>query len=141
MGLANAQRTLYYIRVITEFISQPEYQDVIPIFGIVNEAVVGSIGINELTSFYLEAHTMIRTNITGLGAGHGPVRFNSIFFFLLVLGTEVFVGLVHRDPRWLPTRSDVDWVLTGFGSDYDGHSPVFLFLGCGEPAAVGCEWA
>lgn len=37
MGLANAERSLYYIRVITEFISQPEYRDVIPIFGIVNE--------------------------------------------------------------------------------------------------------
>ncbi|EDR06394.1 glycoside hydrolase family 5 protein [Laccaria bicolor S238N-H82] len=72
MGLANAQRTLYYIRVITEFISQPEYQDVIPIFGIVNEAVEQSIGINALTSFYLEAHDMIRNNITGKGAGHGP---------------------------------------------------------------------
>lgn len=73
MGLANAQRTLYYLRVITEFISQPEYRDLIPIFGIVNEALVGIIGVDSITSFYLEAHDMMR-NITGLGQGHGPVN-------------------------------------------------------------------
>jgi len=69
MGLANAQRTLDYIRVLTEFITQPEYQDLIPIFGIVNEPTAGTAA---LSNFYLEAHTLIR-NITGLGAGHGPV--------------------------------------------------------------------
>lgn len=73
MGLANAQRALYYIRVFTEFISQPEYRDLIPVFGIVNEALVGVIGFEQITSFYLEAHDMIR-NITGFGAGNGPVR-------------------------------------------------------------------
>lgn len=72
MGLANAERTLYYIRVLTEFISQPAYRDLIPIFGIVNEALVGIIGIDQITSFYLEAHDMIR-NITGYGEGNGPV--------------------------------------------------------------------
>lgn len=69
MGLANAQRTLDYIRVLTEFITQPEYQDLIPIFGIVNEPTAGTAA---LSNFYLEAHNLIR-NITGLGAGHGPV--------------------------------------------------------------------
>lgn len=68
MGLANAQRTLDYIRVLTEFITQPEYQDLIPIFGIVNEPTAGTAA---LSNFYLEAHNLIR-NITGLGAGHGP---------------------------------------------------------------------
>lgn len=37
MGLANAQRMLDYIRVIAEFISQPEYANVVGMFGIVNE--------------------------------------------------------------------------------------------------------
>jgi glucan 1,3-beta-glucosidase len=50
MGIANAQRSLDYIRIITEFISQPEYQDVIPIFGIVNEALLTTIGKDALTS-------------------------------------------------------------------------------------------
>ncbi|KAF8525997.1 glycoside hydrolase family 5 protein [Hysterangium stoloniferum] len=71
MGLANAERTLGYIRTITEFISQPEYRDVIPMFGIVNEALLTTIGRESLTSFYLEAHNMMRS-ITGDGAGHGP---------------------------------------------------------------------
>ncbi|KAF9002759.1 glycoside hydrolase superfamily [Cyathus striatus] len=71
MGLANAQRTLYYLRVLTEFISQPEYKNLIPIFGIVNEALVGVIGIDQMTSFYLQAHGLIR-NITGSGEGNGP---------------------------------------------------------------------
>ncbi|KAJ7094548.1 glycoside hydrolase family 5 protein [Mycena belliarum] len=71
MGLANAERTLYYIRVLTEFISQPAYRDLIPIFGIVNEPLLGIIGRDQLTSFYLEAHNMIR-DITGFGEGNGP---------------------------------------------------------------------
>lgn len=50
MGIANAQRTLDYIRIIAEFISQPEYQDLIPLFSIINEALLSTIGKNELTS-------------------------------------------------------------------------------------------
>jgi glucan 1,3-beta-glucosidase len=50
MGIANAQRTLDYIRIITEFISQPEYQDLIPMFSIVNEALLSTIGKDVLTS-------------------------------------------------------------------------------------------
>lgn len=37
MGFANAQRALEYIRVFTEFISQPQYSNVVQMFGIVNE--------------------------------------------------------------------------------------------------------
>lgn len=37
MGYANAQRTLDYIRIIAEFISQPQYKDVVVIFGVINE--------------------------------------------------------------------------------------------------------
>ena len=44
MGMANAQRTLNYIRIFTEFISQPEYRDVVPMFSIMNEGGVGIIG-------------------------------------------------------------------------------------------------
>ncbi|PFH50439.1 glycoside hydrolase family 5 protein [Amanita thiersii Skay4041] len=71
MGLANAQRALDYIRIITEFISQPEYQQLIPVFGVVNEPFLSVIGRSQLSSFYLEAHDMVR-NITGYGEGHGP---------------------------------------------------------------------
>jgi glucan 1,3-beta-glucosidase len=71
MGLANAQRTLEYLRVFTEFFSQPQYSDVVVIFGVMNEALVGTIGKSQMTSFYLKAHDMIR-EITGTGAGKGP---------------------------------------------------------------------
>lgn len=71
MGIANAQRMLNYIRIITEFITQEEYLSVVPVFGIINEPLLTTIGQDQLSAFYLEAHDMIR-GITGLGEGHGP---------------------------------------------------------------------
>ncbi|KAL7281935.1 hypothetical protein ACG7TL_003402 [Trametes sanguinea] len=68
MGIANAQRTMDYIRYITEFITQQEYQDVVPLWGIINEPLLGIIGRDQLTRFYLQAHDMIR-EITGIGKG------------------------------------------------------------------------
>lgn len=44
MGMANGQRTMNYLRVLTEFINQPEYRNVIPMFGIINEAQANVIG-------------------------------------------------------------------------------------------------
>ncbi|KAJ7627476.1 glycoside hydrolase family 5 protein [Roridomyces roridus] len=70
MGVANAQRALDYVRALTEFITQPEYQNVVPMFGIMNEAKLTVIGRPQLTSYYIQAHDMIR-GITGLGAGNG----------------------------------------------------------------------
>lgn len=49
MGYANAQRTLNYIRIIAEFISQPQYKDVVPIFGILNEPQASTIGQDPLS--------------------------------------------------------------------------------------------
>ena len=48
MGMANAQRTMNYIRIITEFISQDEWKDVVVSFGIINEALITTIGTDEL---------------------------------------------------------------------------------------------
>ncbi|KAJ6502722.1 glycoside hydrolase [Mycena vitilis] len=70
MGIANAQRAIDYIRIITEFISQPEYQDVVQMFSVVNEARMQDIGRPQLNAFYLELHGMIR-GITGVGEGKG----------------------------------------------------------------------
>ncbi|KZP09027.1 glycoside hydrolase family 5 protein [Athelia psychrophila] len=71
VGMASAQRALNYIRIITEFIGEPEWTDVVPIFGVVNEALLNTIGREQLNSFYLETHNMIR-NTTGVGVGKGP---------------------------------------------------------------------
>ncbi|TFK19431.1 glycoside hydrolase [Coprinopsis marcescibilis] len=80
MGLANAQRALNYIRIIAEFISQPEWRDVVPMFGFMNEPLMATIGPDQLRSFYVEAHRIIR-NVGGYGAGNGPyVSFHDGFF-------------------------------------------------------------
>nr|ADX07338.1 putative ectomycorrhiza-upregulated exo-beta-1,3-glucanase GH5 [Flammulina velutipes] len=68
MGLANAQRAINYIRIITEFISQPEYANLVGIFGFINEALLTQIGRPVLTSWYKEVHDTIR-EITGIGSG------------------------------------------------------------------------
>jgi glucan 1,3-beta-glucosidase len=49
MGMANAERALNYIRIITEFITQSEYTDVVPMFSIMNEALITVIGTTELS--------------------------------------------------------------------------------------------
>lgn len=72
MGVANAQRTLNYIRTLTEFISQPQYASVVPMFSILNEAAMQKIGITQLRSFYLQVYQMMR-KITGYGMGNGPM--------------------------------------------------------------------
>ncbi|KAJ2912807.1 hypothetical protein MD484_g7616, partial [Candolleomyces efflorescens] len=71
MGIANAQRTLYYIRILTEFISQPEWVNVVPMLSILPSPASSSIGVDQLRSFYVEAHRTIR-EITGYGKGLGP---------------------------------------------------------------------
>lgn len=49
MGLANAERSLDYIRIIAEFISQPQYKDVVTIFGITNEPQASTVGLDSLS--------------------------------------------------------------------------------------------
>ncbi|KAF9525007.1 glycoside hydrolase superfamily [Crepidotus variabilis] len=71
MGIANAERALNYIRIFTEFISQPEWKDVVGIFGIVNEPTIEGIGEDVIKAFNYEAYRMIR-DITGVGEGKGP---------------------------------------------------------------------
>ncbi|KAK4047108.1 hypothetical protein OIO90_006310 [Microbotryomycetes sp. JL221] len=71
MGIANAQRTLEIIRTITQFISQPEYKNVVPMFSIMNEPYGPTIGIDTLRHFYLETYNMMR-GMTGFGKDNGP---------------------------------------------------------------------
>ncbi|KAG8901579.1 hypothetical protein FRB99_005212, partial [Tulasnella sp. 403] len=72
MGLANADRTLDYLRILIQFISQPQYKDVVPMLGLINEAFTPDLGDYEMNSFYLKAHDLLR-GITGTGAGNGPI--------------------------------------------------------------------
>ncbi|GJN94706.1 hypothetical protein Rhopal_007797-T1 [Rhodotorula paludigena] len=72
MGVANAQRALNYIRTMVEFISQPEYTNVVPMFTVMNEPSAGTMGVDALRSFYVEVYETIR-DITGTGQGNGPL--------------------------------------------------------------------
>ncbi|WWD17096.1 hypothetical protein CI109_101533 [Kwoniella shandongensis] len=71
MGLANAERSLDYIRTLAQFIAQPEYAPVVTLFGFINEPNAGGVGKPAVGSFYYEAYKIIR-DITGIGAGNGP---------------------------------------------------------------------
>lgn len=53
MGYANAQRTLNYIRIIAEFISQPQYKNVVTIFGILNEPQGSTIGQDPISRLWV----------------------------------------------------------------------------------------
>ena len=66
MGYANAQRTLNYIRIFTEFISQPEYVNVVPMFGVINEPIVGVIGQGPLASLCVPFLRRFRTQLMRL---------------------------------------------------------------------------
>ncbi|KAJ7184284.1 exo-beta-1,3-glucanase [Mycena filopes] len=72
MGIANAERSLNYIRILAEFISQPEYRDVVAMFGVTNEPQGNQIGLNVLQTYYYEAYNVVR-EVSGLGAGNGPM--------------------------------------------------------------------
>jgi len=71
MGYANAQRSQNHIRTLAEFISQPEYKDVVCFFGILNEPQASVIGQNTLSRFYLDAYNIVR-EAGGTGTGNGP---------------------------------------------------------------------
>lgn len=71
MGIANAERALTYYRILAEFVSQPEYKDVVLILSIVNEILWSTIGEESIKSLYVKAHDTIRKS-TGTGAGNGP---------------------------------------------------------------------
>ena len=63
MGLANAQRTINYIRIFSEFFNQPEYINVVPAFGILNEALVGTIGLDTLSSLCVAIFTSVLDSV------------------------------------------------------------------------------
>ena len=72
MGYANAQRSLDYIRILAEFISQPEYKNVVAMFGITNEPQAPIFGTDALQRYYLEAYSIVR-RASGIGEGNGPM--------------------------------------------------------------------
>jgi glucan 1,3-beta-glucosidase len=55
MGYANAQRTLDYIRILAEFLSQPQYSSVVTIMGIINEPMASppTIGADQISALWV----------------------------------------------------------------------------------------
>lgn len=135
MGLANAQRALDYMRIITEFVSQPEYQDVVQMFGVMNEAIIAVIGRDALTSFYREAHDMIR-GITGVGEGKGfYISIHDGFETDMTQWDDFLAGsdriVLDRHPYTAFSGSAfTDPIATGTGADAGG-----VWVG------TACSWA
>jgi glucan 1,3-beta-glucosidase len=71
-GFVAAERALDTIRVITEFIAQPDVSNVAPLFGILNEPNLPvGIGMDALRRFYIESYQTVR-NVSGFGEAHPP---------------------------------------------------------------------
>ncbi|OSC98799.1 glycoside hydrolase family 5 protein [Trametes coccinea BRFM310] len=140
MGIANAERSLDYMRIITEFISQPEWKDLIPIFSMINEPFMAKIGRDQVESFYLKAYNMAR-GVTGTGAGNGPMlAFHDGFSgpggwagFLsgadrLALDTHpyfAFNGKANRDPVNVTADG-------GDGQEFGGQWPLLACTSWGK---------
>ncbi|KZV83236.1 glycoside hydrolase [Exidia glandulosa HHB12029] len=111
MGLVNAQRSMNFMRGVAEFISQPEYKNLVPIFGIANEPQGQDQG--NMKAFYYEMYKEIRA-ITGVGEGKGPYISISDGFQGLGAWETYLTGA---------DRLALDWhVYFAFGAD---NSPVF----------------
>ncbi|KWU42660.1 family 5 glycoside hydrolase, partial [Rhodotorula sp. JG-1b] len=73
MGLANAQRTLDYLAALAVFCTRDGVRQVVGMLSVANEVPLLQVGQVAVKSFYAEAYERIR-NVTGYGAGNGPVR-------------------------------------------------------------------
>ncbi|KAI0322258.1 glycoside hydrolase [Amylostereum chailletii] len=79
MGYANAQRSLDYVRILAEFISQPQYKDVVTMFGVINEPRAVFISEENIERYYLGSYEAVRL-ASGTGAGNGPmISFHDAF--------------------------------------------------------------
>ncbi|KAH9945946.1 glycoside hydrolase [Epithele typhae] len=93
MGINNAERSLDYIRIIAEFVSQPEYSDVIVMFGLTNEPFGPTIGKDAISRYYVQAYSNVRT---ASGNGNGP----------WIVMHDAFMGL----PNWAGFLPNADRV-------------------------------
>ncbi|KAI0780739.1 glycoside hydrolase [Trametes elegans] len=113
MGIANAERSLDYIRIIAEFISRPEYKDVIALFGVTNEPFAPTIGKEPVQSYYLQAYNAVRT-ASGTGEGKGP----------WIVMHDAFLGLTNW-ANFLPNADrvqlDIHQYICFGGQSADGY--------------------
>jgi aryl-phospho-beta-D-glucosidase BglC (GH1 family) len=90
MGYANAQRSLDYIRVLAEFVSQPQYKDVVTMFGPVNEPQSPVFGRDNLSRLWV--------SLNDLAIDH----FSCAFIQATFKRTITFVKLVVQELETVP---------------------------------------
>ncbi|ESK92046.1 exo-beta- -glucanase [Moniliophthora roreri MCA 2997] len=139
MGFANAQRTLDYIRILAEFINQPQYRNVVTIFGILNEPREPFSGMEQIQSFYVEAYRIIR-EITGIGQG-AWVSFHDAFTsrgdwdgFLpnadrVMLDSHPYIAFGDQADEGWGVRTDAP---CGWGGDVNRSMEIFGMNNAGE---------
>ncbi|KAJ7739701.1 glycoside hydrolase [Mycena maculata] len=142
MGIANAQRSLDYIRIIAEFISQPEYRDVVVMFGITNEPQGNAIGLPVLQTYYYQAYQNVRL-ASGIGEGNGPlVSFHDGFIDLAdwagfipgadraTLDTHPYLCFTTQSTAPISTYSNTP--CTAWGAEMNNTMADFGFIVAGE---------
>ena len=122
-----------YIRTVTQFITQPQYSNVVPMLSILNEPMANpSAGTNgtgqaAMEAFYAQAYSAIR-EITGSGAGKGPMIAIGDAF----LGGTNWVG-------WLPNADRVAMDLHSYlvfaGTQRAGTIASFGVQACNQYSA------
>ncbi|KAG9009474.1 hypothetical protein FRB94_014241 [Tulasnella sp. JGI-2019a] len=142
MGLANSQRGLHYMRILIEFITQKEFANLIPYFGVMNEAKVKTIGMDVMGSFYLHMHDTLR-NITGTGAGNGPYLsihdgFQSLTLWAdflpgrdrMAMDTHPYLAFTTQDPS--PVSSQTQKPCNAWGKSVNASWSSFGVTTAGE---------
>lgn len=126
MGLANAQRALNYIRIITEFISQPEWRNVVPFFGILNEPIMPRIGYSQLQSLCVDHDSFILPF-----AHQKPHRYFQLRRSASLDQKHHRIWRrkwpLHRHPRWLHRARSLGGLHAWCGSRRSGLTPVLRF--------------
>ncbi|KAJ7491298.1 exo-beta-1,3-glucanase [Mycena latifolia] len=142
MGIANAQRALDYVRIIAEFISQPEYRDVIPMFGVTNEPQGNSIGQDNLSRYYFQAYNNVRL-ASGIGEGNGPmVSFHDGFLGLAKwdgffegadrVSMDLHPYLCFSTQSTSPITTYTDTPCNSWGGQFNATMANFGFVVAGE---------
>ncbi|KAL0575635.1 hypothetical protein V5O48_006339 [Marasmius crinis-equi] len=141
MGYANAQRTLDIIRVMAEFVAQPQYRDVVTMFGPLNEPRGnGLIPKDSIASFYAQAYKIIRE---ASGDGQGPW----ISFHDAMLSKAEWAGFLpngfrrsidsHPYTAFSDQQSDASWSANmgtpcNWGKEFNESMAAFGLSSAGE---------
>ena len=135
MGIANAERAINYIRIITEFISQPEWQAVVPVFSIINEALVPTIGKSQMTSL-LVLSLSLNALFADLFATQLPphAQHDSQYHWLWRRPRTL-----HCYPRRFSRSRRLGRLFSGIRPHYARCSPI-LCLQWGYKYFTDCDW-